>query len=161
MSGSLSPGNPYPICLQVQRACVLSHFSRVRLFATLWTVACQSPLSMGFSRQEYWRAKMPSSRGSFQPRGWTHIPYVSWFGRGILYHKCHLGSPQFTVHGIILFAFPLGRDSTVIRLFCFLPLKNRTWNSGPKICQFKPDLFICRPCLILIHHVQKLCHIST
>ena len=25
-----------------------------RLFATLWTVACQAPLSMGFSRQEYW-----------------------------------------------------------------------------------------------------------
>ena len=22
---------------------------------TLWTVACQAPLSMGFSRQEYWR----------------------------------------------------------------------------------------------------------
>ena len=33
---------------------VLSCFSRVRLFATLWTVACQVPLSMGFSRQEYW-----------------------------------------------------------------------------------------------------------
>ena len=27
--------------------------SRVRLFATLWTVAHQGPLSMGFSRQEY------------------------------------------------------------------------------------------------------------
>ena len=33
---------------------MLTHFSRVRLFATLWTVACQDPLSMGFSRQEYW-----------------------------------------------------------------------------------------------------------
>ena len=28
--------------------------SRVRLFATLWAVARQAPLSMGFSRQEYW-----------------------------------------------------------------------------------------------------------
>ena len=28
--------------------------SRVRLFATSWTVACQAPLSMGFSRQEFW-----------------------------------------------------------------------------------------------------------
>ena len=28
--------------------------SHVRLFATLWTVAHQAPLSMGFSRQEYW-----------------------------------------------------------------------------------------------------------
>ena len=33
---------------------VLSHFSHVQLFATLWTVALQVPLSMGFSRQEYW-----------------------------------------------------------------------------------------------------------
>ena len=29
-------------------------FSRVRLFATPWTVAQQAPLSMGFSRQEHW-----------------------------------------------------------------------------------------------------------
>ena len=29
-------------------------FSRVSLFVTLWTVAQQAPLSMGFSRQEYW-----------------------------------------------------------------------------------------------------------
>ena len=28
--------------------------SHVRLFATPWTVAYQAPLSMGFSRQEYW-----------------------------------------------------------------------------------------------------------
>ena len=34
--------------------CMLSHFSSARLFATLWTVAHQAPLSMGFSRQEYW-----------------------------------------------------------------------------------------------------------
>jgi len=37
------------------RVCMLSHFSCVQLFVTLWTVACQAPLSMGFSRQEYWR----------------------------------------------------------------------------------------------------------
>ena len=34
--------------------CMLSHFSRVQLFVTLWTVARQVPLSMRFSRQEYW-----------------------------------------------------------------------------------------------------------
>ena len=32
----------------------LSRFSRVRLFVTLWTVARQALLSMGFSREEYW-----------------------------------------------------------------------------------------------------------
>ena len=36
-------------------ACMLSHLSCIRLCKTLWTVACQTPLSMGFSRQEYWK----------------------------------------------------------------------------------------------------------
>ena len=32
----------------------IQSLSRVRLFVTPWVVACQAPLSMGFSRQEYW-----------------------------------------------------------------------------------------------------------
>ena len=34
--------------------CEVKSLSRVQLFATPWTVAHQAPLSMGFSRQEYW-----------------------------------------------------------------------------------------------------------
>ena len=34
---------------------MLSSFSHVQLFATPWTAAHQAPLSMGFTRQEYWR----------------------------------------------------------------------------------------------------------
>ena len=41
----------YALCIYW---CVLSLFSRVRLCVTLWTVAHQAPLSLGFSRQEYW-----------------------------------------------------------------------------------------------------------
>ena len=41
--------------------CMLSCFSPVRLFATPWTVALQAPLSMGFSRQEYWNGLSRSS----------------------------------------------------------------------------------------------------
>ena len=37
---------------RVAGMCVLSHFSRVWLFMTPWTVARRAPLSMGFSRQE-------------------------------------------------------------------------------------------------------------
>ena len=44
-------------------ACLLSHFSHVSFFVTLWTVACQASLPMGFSRQEYW------SGLSFPPAG--------------------------------------------------------------------------------------------
>ena len=36
------------------RSCRLWVFSHDWLFATLWTAACQSPLSMEFSRQEHW-----------------------------------------------------------------------------------------------------------
>ena len=40
---------------------MLSCFSCVQLFVTLWTIARQAPLSMGFSRQEYWsRSPFPS-----------------------------------------------------------------------------------------------------
>ena len=35
-------------------ACMLSLFSCVQFFVTLWTVVHQAPLSMDFSRQEYW-----------------------------------------------------------------------------------------------------------
>ena len=42
--------------------CVLSRLSSVQLFATPWTVAHQAPLSMEFSRQEYWAGfPFPSS----------------------------------------------------------------------------------------------------
>ena len=34
---------------------MLSCFTSVQLFGILWTLAHQAPLSMGFSRQEYWR----------------------------------------------------------------------------------------------------------
>ena len=34
--------------------CMLSRFSHVQLCATPWTVAHKAPLSIGFSRQDYW-----------------------------------------------------------------------------------------------------------
>ena len=37
-------------------SCMFSCFNCVQLFVTLWTTAHQSPLLMGFSRQEYWSA---------------------------------------------------------------------------------------------------------
>ena len=41
-------------CLLLGRKVKVKSLSRVRLLATPWTVAYQDPLSMGFSRQEYW-----------------------------------------------------------------------------------------------------------
>ena len=46
--------------------CVLSP---VRLFATLWIVACQAPLSMEFSRQEHWSGLPCPSLGNLPKPG--------------------------------------------------------------------------------------------
>ena len=53
---SLLTGDPASTMLSTSRlhVCMLSHFSHVQLFVTLWTVALPAPLSMGFFRQEYW-----------------------------------------------------------------------------------------------------------
>ena len=44
-------------------------FSRVQLFVTPWTVALQAPLSMGFSRQEYWSWLLLPSPGDLPDPG--------------------------------------------------------------------------------------------
>ena len=49
--------------------CMLSHSSRVQLFSILWTVAPQVPLSMGYSRQEYWSGLPCPSPGDLPDPG--------------------------------------------------------------------------------------------
>ena len=48
------------------QACMLSGFSHVQLFATLWATAHQAPLPTGFSRQEQWSALL---QGIFPTQG--------------------------------------------------------------------------------------------
>ena len=43
--------------------------SRVRFFATPWTVAYQAPLSMEFSRPEYWSGELFFSSGDLPNPG--------------------------------------------------------------------------------------------
>ena len=65
---------------------MLSRFSCVRLFVTPWTVAHQVPLSMGFSRQEYWSGLPCSPPGeSSRPRDRSLVSSVSCIGRRVLY----------------------------------------------------------------------------
>ena len=69
---------------------VLSCFSRVQLFATLWTVTCQAPLSMGFSRQEYWSGLPRPPPGDLPNQGMEPTSLMSsCIGRQVLYHWCH------------------------------------------------------------------------
>ena len=57
-------------------SCVLSCVSHVWLFATLWTIARQAPLSMGFSRQSYW-SEYALLQGIFLTQGLNpHLLYL-------------------------------------------------------------------------------------
>ena len=73
-----------------ESAYVLSCFSPVQLFVTLWTVACWSVLSNPSSVHGNLQARilewvaMPSSRGSSQPRNGTCVSIVSCIGRWVL-----------------------------------------------------------------------------
>ena len=66
-------------------ACVLSPFSHVRLSVTLWTVACQPPLSVGIlqARILEW-AVMPSSRDL--PNPGIEPVSIPLIGNRVLYH---------------------------------------------------------------------------
>ena len=65
-------------CLDYSTVCMLSHFSHVWLFVTIWTVAHQSALSMGIlqARPLQWVVMAPS-RGSSQPRYWTEVSCIA------------------------------------------------------------------------------------
>ena len=66
--------------IPVMQGRVLSLFSPVRLFAALWTIACQPPLYVGFCRQEYWSG-LPCP-----PPDRTSVSYVSCLGKWLLHH---------------------------------------------------------------------------
>ena len=67
---------------------MLSHFSHVRLFATLWTVAHLASLSKGFSRQEHWSGWTCPPQGIFPPQRSNPCLLRLLPCRWILYHSC-------------------------------------------------------------------------
>ena len=74
-------------------------------FATLWTVACQAPLSMGFSRQEYWHGlPFPPPGDLPDPRIEPVTPALA----GRFLPLSHLGSPRI----LAWVAYPFSRGSS-------------------------------------------------
>ena len=70
----------------------LSHSVVSDSLVTPWTIAHQAPLSIRFSRQEYWsELPGPPPGDPPRPRDPTHISCICRQG---LYHSCHLGSPR-------------------------------------------------------------------
>ena len=74
--------------------CYAELLSHVWLFWTLWTVACQAPLSMGFSRQAYWSRLPCPPPGIFLTQGSNpHLQYLLYWQQ-VLYHYHQMGSPN-------------------------------------------------------------------
>ena len=79
------------ICICV---CMLSCFSHVRLFATLWTIACQVPLSSGFCSQEYQSGmlvRMAAIKKSINNKCWRGCGEKRTFLHG--WQECKLVQP--------------------------------------------------------------------
>ena len=70
-------------------------FSRVQLFVAPWTVACQAPLSMVFSKQEYWGGLPFPTSGDLPDPGIEPAPLASPASAGGFFTtSTNLGSPR-------------------------------------------------------------------
>ena len=85
---------------------MLSHFTLVQLFVTLWTVIRQAPPSMGFSRQEYWSGCHFFLQGKFLAQG-LNLELLHWQTDSLPLH--HLRRPFIYLFILILF-YPFNKE---------------------------------------------------
>ena len=122
------PGSPVPGTLQARTLewvaisfskawkwkVKVKSLSRVRLFKTPWTAAHQAPLSMGFSRQEYWsRVPLPSPNRCVGSANTHPINDHFWWLLNPSYYICN--PTQFPNWGInCLLGFSIGISKFII-----------------------------------------------
>ena len=122
--------------------------SRVQLFVTPWTVACQAPLSMGFSRQEYWSG-LPCPPPGDLPDPWIEpgsstvkVPTPN-----------HWTSREFSLKIFLEIEVHFAKSLTLSNVwFCTflanIKLRSHHWNHGVNcsiIPQIPPCLFVSYP----------------
>ena len=91
---------------------VVYSLSRVQILATPWTVACQTSLSVGFPRQEYWSGlPFPSPGDLPHPGDWTR---VSCIARGLL--------PAWWADSVLL---RHQREANTTLLINYAPIQNK------------------------------------
>ena len=94
---------PWIVTVLPSGLCMLSHFSCVQRFVTLWTVACQAPLSTGFFRQKYWCGCHALLQGIFLTQGLNpgllHLPALvgRFFTTGATWKALSWKSPRQTL----------------------------------------------------------------
>ena len=144
---------------------MLSHFSHVWFFMALWTVACQDPLSMGFSRQKYWSG-LPCpppelADGFFTTKAnceahpsahpWRKLSQVSkahlaksylsqkCFKIYPLCHRCPMGFQHTAIANTAAFEHKYKHFALLKGYFwCNLQIKQRGWDIGRKVYRL-PD----------------------
>ena len=102
--------------------------SRVQLLATPWTVACQAPLSMGFSRQEYWSGLPFPSPGDLPDSGIEPKSPVSPVRQMMLSHQRNphsfLSSNNMPLYGWTRFVSIHSFTDGYLCFFYFLAMVN-------------------------------------
>ena len=95
--------------------------SRVSLFATLWTVAHQAPLSTGFPRQQYWSGLPRPSPGDLTDSGIEPVPPAlqadSLLSEPPGKPELDPGSPKIITIAIIISCYCI-KVLTTCRVFC-------------------------------------------
>ena len=86
----LKTGHPEQTRCASALVVVVWSFSRVRLFETPWTVARQAPLSVEFSRQEYWSGLPCPTPGDLPDPGIEMSPALA----GGFFINCTTGKPS-------------------------------------------------------------------
>ena len=107
---------------------MLSHFSHVRLFVTLWTVAHQAPRSMGF----WWSVlPCPPPGESSQPRDPTCVSYISCTEGGFFTAELP-GMPHWTTREfVLLFSLLYSLKSVIGKLSVKDQIANILGTVGP------------------------------
>ena len=110
------------LCHELNHICyvcarVLSRFSCVWLFVTLWTAACPAPLSMGLSRQEYWSGGVGCLFQGIFPTQRSNLPLLClWHWQAGFLPLAPPGKPPIC-HNLFHFHKIWGRENINILIF--------------------------------------------
>ena len=118
-----------------RHVCVLSYFSHVWLCATLWTVARQAPLAMGFSRQEYWSGLPFPSLGDLPDTG---IEPVTPAFAGRFFTTEPPGKPSMSLQWLSILNLILLTNFVVLDLHLLPILQKNILKPIPDILSFLP-----------------------
>ena len=138
---------------------VVQSLSRVWLFATLWTVACQAPHLWGFPGKNAGVGYHALLQGIFLTQGWTH---VSCIGRQVLYHWVirevpRKGSPVSLTFFLQLLWLEISCTLPPSHTPSLQPHQDDTW---PSIRLTEDTLFALKRSLTAPHSVWALLNYS-